>query len=250
LGRHDQGLAWSNKGLEVLDRANHRYSSARGLYWNAVFHQFRGEWQIVQERAGRAIQSAREYGFEMVVGAGQIMQGAARAALGEPDEGIRQMREGLAAYQATGARFQRTYHLTLLADALSVEGRTKEGLAALEEAAELVEQTGERFVEAEIHRVRGQLLRSGSKTARTKAAACFRKAIGIARRQRLKSLELRAACDLASLMAERGERRRAFDLLAPLSASFTDGLDTADLLKAKSLVGHLESMSRAKNAAE
>ena len=129
---------------------------------------------------------------------------------------------------------QSTYHLVLLAQALALCGRQGEGLAVVREAAALVEETGERFVEAEIHRVEGNLLLAGAGSAEVEA--CYARALELARAQQARSLELRAARDLARLWAERGDRARAAELLAPVYGWFTEGFDTADLKEAKALL--------------
>jgi predicted ATPase len=141
------------------------------------------------------------------------------------------------AYHATGARFQSTYHLILLAQALADCGRYGEGLAELREAAALAEETGERYVEAEIHRLEGNLLLAENGSA--EAGACYLRALEVARAQEARSLELRAACDLARLWAEQGRRSEARDLLAPVYGWFTEGFDTADLKEAKTLLDKL-----------
>jgi len=118
----------------------------------------------------------------MVVAVGQIMHGAARAMLNPSDEAVAEMRAALAAYRATGARFQSTSHLILLAQALTACGRHDEGLSALREAEVLVDETGERYLEAEIHRLQGNLLlaRGGSDRA---VEASYSKALEVSRAQ-------------------------------------------------------------------
>jgi predicted ATPase len=123
------------------------------------------------------------------------------------------------------------------AQALAAYGRHDEGLNALHEAAALVEETGERYVEAEIRRLQGNLLLAQAGNDSTAAERSYLKALEVARSQEARSLELRAACDLARLWAERGERGRAADLLAPIYGWFTEGFDTLDLKEAKSLLG-------------
>ena len=108
----------------------------------------------------------------------------------------------------------------------------------MREAAALVEETGERFVEAEIHRVEGNLLLAENGSA--EAEACYARALEVARAQQARSLELRAACDLARLWAKRGDRARAAELLAPVHGWFTEGFDTADLKEAKALFDALQ----------
>ena len=174
----------------------------------------------------------------MVVAVGQIMHGAARAMLNPSDEAVAEMRAALAAYRATGARFQSTSHLILLAQALTACGRHDEGLSALREAEVLVDETGERYLEAEIHRLQGNLLlaRGGSDRA---VEASYSKALEVSRAQEARPLELRAAADLARLWAGRGNRARAADLLAPICSWFTEGFDTADLKEARALLEEL-----------
>jgi predicted ATPase len=241
LGYADQALQFGNEALAISQRIPHDYSRARGLYWNSALHAYRSEWPIVEERAAAAIASARERGFSMVVAVGRIMQVAARAMLDPRAEFAAEIREALAAYRATGARFQSTYHLILLAQVLAACGRHDEGLDALHEAAVLVEETGERYVEAEIRRLQGNLLLAQSRNASAAAERSFLKALEVARSQDARSLELRAASDLARLWAERGERGRAADLLAPIYGWFTEGFDTRDLKEAKALHAELAS---------
>jgi class 3 adenylate cyclase/predicted ATPase len=237
LGYPDQALPLGDEGLAIVERIGHDYSRSRGHYWYSAFHAYRREWPIVEERAAAAIASARERGLAMVVAAGRIMQGAARAMLDPRDEHVADIREALADYRATGARFQNTHHLILLAQALGACGHCGDGLAALREAAALVEETGERYVEAEIHRLEGNLLLAENNPA--EAEPCYVKALEVARAQEARSLELRAACDLARLWAERGERAWGADLLAPVYGWFTEGFDTADLIEAKALLEEL-----------
>jgi predicted ATPase len=124
-----------------------------------------------------------------------------------------------------------------LAQALAACGHYGEGLAALREAAALVEDTGERYVEAEIRRLKGNLLLA--ENGSPEAEACYVRALEVARAQEARSLELRAACDLARLWAEQGRRSEARDLLAPVYGWFTEGFDTADLKEAKALLDTL-----------
>ncbi|HYZ42202.1 MAG TPA: AAA family ATPase, partial [Stellaceae bacterium] len=239
LGYADQALKLGNEALAISERIQHDYSRSRGLYWNSALHAYRHEWPIVEERATAAISSGREHGFPMVVAVGRIMQVSARAMLDPREEFITDLREALAAYRATGARFQGTYHLILLAQTLAACGRHGDGLAALREAGALVEETGERYVDAEIHRLQGNLLLAQHGNRSEAAERGYLKALEVARAQEARSLELRAASDLARLWAERGEHGRAADLLAPVYGWFTEGFDTADLKNAKELLDSL-----------
>jgi class 3 adenylate cyclase/predicted ATPase len=237
LGYPDQALRMADEALEIVKRIKHNFSYARGPYWVSGLHAFRREWPVVEARATAAIASAQQYGLAMVVAVGRIMRASAQAMLKPTDESLTEIRDALAAYRATGARFQSTYHLVLLAQALAAGGRCDEGFVALRDAMTLAEETGERFIEAEIHRVEGnlRLVRNGS----AEAEACYMRALEVARAQGARSLELRAAADLARFWAGHGDRARAADLLRPVYGWFTEGLDTADLKEAKALLDEL-----------
>jgi predicted ATPase len=149
------------------------------------------------------------------------------------------MRQGLVAYQATGAAVFRPYYLGFLAQAYGKVGQAGEGLMLLGEALAAVHQTGERFCEAELYRLKGALLLVHSAENHGKAEACFQQALAVARRQQAKSWELRAATSLSRLWQHQGKRQEAYDLLAPIYGWFTEGFDTADLQEAKALLDTL-----------
>jgi predicted ATPase len=164
------------------------------------------------------------------------MQGWAQAAQGDGEAGLVQMCQGLTAYQATGARLLVPYVQALIAE---VYGRLRQeavGLTVLAEACEMVVQTGGRFYEAELHRIKGELLQTQSSANHTEAETCFHHALAIARHQQARSWELRAAMSLARLWQSQGKRTEAYALLAPIYGWFTEGFDTADLRDAKALL--------------
>jgi predicted ATPase len=235
LGYPDQALCLADEALATAERIRHDYTRCRGLYYNSAFHAFRREWLIVEERATATIASAQEHGLAMVAANGAIMRGAARAMLEPRNEIVAEIREAMATYRASGARTQGTYYLALFAQALGGCDRHSNGLSALNEAESLVEETGERYVEAEIDRLRGDplLAENGS------AEASYLKALEVSRRQEAKSWELRAATSLARLWGEQGRRAEARELLAPIYGWFTEGFDTPDLVEAKGLLDAL-----------
>jgi predicted ATPase len=169
----------------------------------------------------------------MMVAVARIMLAAAQAMLDPSDDAADEIRQSIAVYRATGTRLHSTHHLTLLAQALAARGHCGDGLAALREAAALVEETGERYVEAEIRRLEGNLLLAENCSA--EAEACYLKA----REQEARALELRSATSLAGLLGEQGRRVEARDLLAPVYGWFSEGFDTADLKEAKALLDEL-----------
>jgi predicted ATPase len=240
LGYPDQALARVNEALTLAQHLEHPSTLARvGLYYTTFLHQLRQDWQVVSELATTAITVATAHQIALVLAAGPIMRGWAMAMQGQGAEGLTQLRQGLDAYRATGAEFQRPHFLSMLAEVHSIMGQPAAGLTALSEALTLVEKTGERYYEAELHRLKGELLLQHAAPEVSHAEACFQQALDIARRQQAKSLELRAAMSLGRLWQQQGKRDAAHDLLAPIYGWFTEGFDTADVQEAKTLLDEL-----------
>jgi predicted ATPase len=179
---------------------------------------------------------ASEKGFPQFLALGMIMRGWALAVQGQGEEGIAQLHQGLAAFRAAGAEISRSRDLALLAEAYGEVGQTEEGLTVVAEALAVVDNTGERYWEAELYRLKGELLLARSAEQHTEAATCFHQALDIARQQQAKSLELRAALSLSRLWQQQGKRVEVRDLLAPIYGWFTEGFDTADLREARALL--------------
>jgi predicted ATPase len=152
------------------------------------------------------------------------------------------MREGLAALGAIGIELRRPAFLALVAEVCEKINQPGEGLSAVAEALAAGGHTGQRYWDAELHRLKGML------TVPSDAESCFLEAIQIARRQRAKSLELRAATSLSRLWANTGKAREAHALLSAIYGEFTEGFDTADLSDAKSLIAQLERRARTSRA--
>ena len=150
-----------------------------------------------------------------------------------------QMQQGLAAWRAAGAAAFRPYGLALLAEAYAQVGRCEEGLTLLAEALALTNDREERRWEAELYRLKGELLLVHSAAHHAEAETCFRQALDVARHQQAKSWELRAAMSLARLWQQQGKHTEARELLAPIYSWFTEGFDTADLQEAKALLEEL-----------
>ena len=139
------------------------------------------------------------------------------------------------AFKATGARLRLPYYLALLADACLRSGAPERGLTAAEEGLSLSRESSERWWDAELHRLRGELLlATGAEEAEVEAA--LRRALEIARGQQARSLELRAAQSLAGLWARSGRVGEAKALLEPVLGTFTEGAETPDLRSARDTV--------------
>ncbi|MBI3304256.1 MAG: AAA family ATPase [Deltaproteobacteria bacterium] len=245
LGYPDQALKRSHESLRLAQELSHPWSLAVALGSAFCLHQFRREVQAVQERAEAMITLCSEEGFPTWLAAGTLWRGWVLAEQGQAEEGIAQMRQGIAAIRATGAELARPYNLALLAEAYGKVGQAEEGLTLLAEALDLVHKTGERNYEAELYRLKGELTLAQSRVQRLgsrvqkEAEECFRQAIDIARRQSAKSWELRAVISLSRLWQKQGKKAEARQMLAEIYGWFTEGFDTADLKEAKALLEKL-----------
>jgi TOMM system kinase/cyclase fusion protein len=237
-----QARAQSTRALDLARQLVHPFSLARTLHYDTLVCQLRRDIPAVHAQADAAITVATAQSFALARATGLIMRGWAIAVQEHSPEGLVQIRQGLDMYRAIGAAYQRPHYLTLLAEASGLLGQPENGLAALDEALALMEQTGERYYEAELHRQRGELLlhaAGGVQSAALTAQDCFQQALDVARQQQAKSLELRAAMSLARLWQWQGRRADARALLAPVYGWFTEGHDTADLQEAQMLLDTL-----------
>jgi predicted ATPase len=236
LGYPDQALKASDRALTLARALAHPASLAAVLSCAAVRHQFRREREAVQQTAAALIALATEQGDAERLARGTILRGWALFAQGQGTEGMGQMRQGLAALQATGGEVRRQLFLPLLAEAYGGISQSAEGLHVLAEALAAVEKTGGRFSEAELYRLTGELLLSQALPDGAHAETCFCRALDVTRRQQAKSWELRAAMSLSRLWQQQGKPAEAYELLAPVYGWFTEGFDTADLQEAKALL--------------
>ncbi len=239
LGHPDQAVGQYEDGLALGRKLGHPFSEAWALVCAALVHQLRGEPQATQEHAEAAKEIAVERGFELYVGWTSVLRGWSLGEQKPSTEAIAEMREGLDVSQATGAGILSPLWLALLASIYGRLGQAENGLVAITEALDEVARTGERRCEAELHRLKGELLLTSNGTDDAESEDCFHKAIEIARSQKAKSWELRAATSLARLWCGQSKPDEARDILAPLYDWFTEGFDTPDLKDAKSLLDEL-----------
>ena len=224
LGYPEQALARLHEALALAHELSHPYSLAFARCWAAFVSQFRRDVPAVHEQAEAAVALSTEQGFPLWAALGTSLRGWALAMQGQGEEGMAQVRQGIAAWRATGAALLVPYFCTLLADVSDHLGHPEDGLQALAEAHTLVEQQEERWWEAEVCRLRGVLLLRQPGTPQAEAEAWLQRALDVARRQEAKSLELRAAMSLSRLWQQQGKRAEARALLAPIYGWFTEGL--------------------------
>jgi predicted ATPase/tRNA A-37 threonylcarbamoyl transferase component Bud32 len=239
LGYPDQALRSMQEALRLADELANPFDRAQALYFGAFTSVCRREARRTRKLAGALTELCTEEGFTLLLHGGRILHGWSLAEQGRAGEGIGQMRQGLAGWYATGALSHRPYHLGLLAEALARDGQAQDGLTVLGEALALCTALGERFLEAELHRLRGELLLASEEagpSAWGAADACFRQALDVARAQQAKSLELRAMMSLARLSRQQGRQAEARPLLAETAGWFTEGFDLPDLQEARALL--------------
>jgi predicted ATPase len=219
-----------------------------------MLHRLRREGERTRTEAEAAIALAHQQGLPQHWACAMILRGWALTGQGHIEEGMAEMRQGLDTW-CRGAQVAQPHWLALWAEAYRREGRPMEGLIVLSEALALVEKHAERYYEAELYRLKGELLlmqgaggggvraflmeptaAEADPSALVEAKGCFQKALDVARRQEAKSFELRAAMSLARLWQRQGKSTEAYGLLAPVYGWFTEGFDTVDLQEAKLLL--------------
>jgi predicted ATPase len=197
------------------------------------------EGQTVQALAETAIALSAEHGLAYHLAWGTALRGVALL-MQHHEDGLEQLQQGLSAYQGTQVRLLTPYWLALLAETYGKRGKVEAGLRALAKAFLIVDAFGSYFLEAELYRLKGELLLQQSSDNQADAESCFQHSLEIAHNQQAKSFELRAATSLARLWQQQGKRQEAHDLLTPVYHWFTEGFDTADLKDAKALLHELE----------
>lgn len=238
LGYPDRAAVRAQETLELARSQRQPTTLAFALVVMQGIHVYRGEEPEALAIGEEMLSLCREYELRQEGEWSRSFQGAALAALGQTDEGINLMKDSLAAQLAIGAGLVRPTFLALLADALREAGRYAEGLDAVDEGLTHAGQTFQGGYVAELHRVRGELLRLAGKEAA--AANALRAALDYARGQQARSFELRAATSLARLLNDTGRRDDAREVLKPVYGWFTEGHDTADLAAARAVLEEIE----------
>ena len=241
LGYPDQALKRLNEALTLAQALSHPQSLAWAATFLAVLRQYRREARAAQEAAEGTIALSAERGFTDFLARATALRGWAMAEQGRNEQGIALIQEGLAGARAIGSELHRPYVLCLLAEACLEAGRLDDGLSAMTEALAAADEHEIRHYEAEMHRLKGELLLRQDGTNAADAQRCFERAIEIAGGQGGKSLELRATMSLARLLARQGHRDEARTMLADIYGWFSEGFDTADLKDAKVLLDELSA---------
>ena len=238
LGLPDQALQLNHQMLELARLINQPFSLEYALHHTGWLHQHCRLGAQTQASGEEQMRVATEQGFLFWHASGTLYAAGGLLLQGRLEQGLRLLQKGLDAYRATGAGLALPYYLSMLADACTQTGRFAEAHMALDEALTLVEKNDERFQEAELLRLKGELLlaESGDQTT---AEECFRRAVESADRHQSKAWKLRATTSLAQLWQKQDRREEALTALSAVYSTFTEGFSTPDLVDAAALIENL-----------
>jgi predicted ATPase len=238
LGYPDQALNLSERAIALGENCSHPFSLGFALGVAAVLHQLRREAKAVEHLAAAAVALSSEQGLVFWLAYARVLLGWAQAELGQSEAGIATMRQGLIDLRALSVNMVRPYMIARLAETLGNVGETAEGLTLLDEALALAQSGGMHQDDAELHRLRGELLsKQGASSAEVEKH--YRRAIDVARVQEAKSLELRAAITLYRSRQSADARAEVRPMLAGVFGWFTEGAETTDLKEARLLLDEL-----------
>jgi predicted ATPase len=240
LGYAEQAQQRMQEALTLAQQIGHTPTLAYAQHVAAGLAQCHREVAATYAHADALMTFATAQGLGHRVEEGRILRGWALAMQGDAATGVADMQHGLLTHQDLGIKVMRPYYLALLAEALGQAAQPEAGLTILADACTLVTTTEARWWEAELYRLQGSLLLQLPRPAVDQAECCFQQALEVARRQQARALELRAALSLARLWQGQRKRVAARQLLAVSYCWFTEGLHTADLREAKTLLAELD----------
>jgi class 3 adenylate cyclase/tetratricopeptide (TPR) repeat protein len=237
LGHRDRALDETRRAIEIARELLTPFTRVISLANATPVYQCRREIEPTLACAEEAIRIADQLGMVQHRAWASIHKGWALACSGQTEDGLAELEAALATWRAIGGLNNRTHFLNLLAEACRLAGKLEKGMTALDEAEDISRRVGLHAHDAETHRRRGELLRALRRDADAENA--WLRAIEVARAQATKTLELRAATDLARLWRDQGKHAAAYDFLAPVYDWFTEGFDTADLKEAAARLDQL-----------
>ncbi|MDE0318120.1 MAG: AAA family ATPase [Candidatus Poribacteria bacterium] len=260
LGYPEQAVAKLQAAQRMGEERPHPFSQVVSLHFGALLYQQRRDVEKVNTYATELVAICKEHGFSVWEPTGKIMKGWAlqQNSNGTHEEGIALIQEGIAEWESNRSRVLRPVYLGMLAHACGQAGKIQDGLQAVEKALAAGTESGERTNEAELYRLKGELLLKSEEivsttTANTsvktieknscaserEAEKCFQKALTIAQHQEAKLWELRTAVSLSKLMITQNRHDAAYALLKPIYEWFTEGFETVDLVEARDMLKFL-----------
>lgn len=238
-GRLDQAVEHQRRALELAEEMGEPYTLTMTWVFEMMTAHQRRQTEQTGARAEKVIELARQHGFPWLEINGECGRGWVQAHEGDPDAGIARMRKALTkGWHAAGIRLLFSFYSGFLIEILLKEGRVADGLGAVEEALGVLRTSLDLFYEPELLRLQAELLRRAGSPA-AKVESTLRDALGTARDQGAKLLELRLATSLARLLADEDRHEEAVELLAPVVEGFTEGRDTSNYTEATALLAEL-----------
>jgi predicted ATPase len=241
LGCPDAALRDTSHALKDAREIGQAATLMYALVHAWLIHIQCGNYAAAVAEADELVALADEKGTSFWKAQGMSVQGCTLALTGKAADAVQIIASGIDAWRSTGSTFWMPLYLTYLAIAYVELGELESAWLSIDEAMTAAETTKERWYEADIYRMAGEIALLAPQPDATKAETYFERALGIARTQQAKSWELRAAMSMARLLLHQGKRQRARDCLAPVYGWFTEGFDTHDLKQAKALLDALAS---------
>jgi predicted ATPase len=237
LGELGRARRLVEEALTLAMRSGHVPTMAYGQYYKCLFEAVARNAARALPHAGALVDLSREHGLPFFLTSGTFYYGWTRWHAGDREAGMAEMRQGIALAREQGIGLAMPLYGLLLAEAEAEAGQIDAGLIRLDELLPEIERTGQCWIEAQLNRVRGELLIRHRPAETAAAEDALKRSVAVARRQQTKTFELQAATSLARLRRDQGKRDEARDLLAPVYGWFTEGFDTRDLKEAEALLG-------------
>lgn len=238
LGEVDEAVSRMAAALERADAVNHAHTHAYAWYYASVLHALRGEPAIAQGYAERCLAISEQHGFRHWLGLSRAIRDICPAMLDASPSRLDEVKTSLEEYQRAGYQLGLTAQFVLLCPALLLRNQPEAALELIDRGLSIVSHNSERFFEAELYRLKARaLLMRGA--ADIEAESLLDQALRTARSQQARSLELRAATDLARLWMNQDKRTEARNVLSSIYRCFSEGFDTRDLKEAKAVLDAL-----------
>jgi predicted ATPase len=241
LGDVDTATARIGGALDRADTLKHAHTQAYAWYYASVLHALRGDAEVGQSYADRCIAISEQHGFRQWLGLSRAVRDVCKTTLDPASSHLDEVRGALTDYQRAGYQLGITAQFVLLASALLLRNEPEGALQAIEDGLSIVSHNDERFLEAELYRLKGwALVARGTSSAEVESVLV--RALQMARTQQAGSLELRIALDLARLWMNERRSTEAFNLLDDTCGRVPGGIDTRDLQNAKILLADLAAI--------
>jgi predicted ATPase len=239
LGYPEAALADADEALEDAHEIGQAGTLMVARFHAPLLFMLCGKYATAEAIVSDLVSLAQEQDSSLWRAGGMLVRGWVLALTGKASDSIHTLASGIAAWRSTGSTAFVPLFLSHLASANAELARFDDAWRCIDEATTAIETTKERWFEAEVHRVAGELALISPEPDAAKADTYFERALAVARQQQAKSWELRAATSLARVWRDQGKRDEARDLLAPVYGWFTEGFDTLDLKEAKALLHEL-----------